>query len=212
VGRSIRVTNGTAGGNMAFYLLTTPIATASYPFLSFDYRIPPEVTLDMAVYFYNELLLFQLNGNAGGYTASIPGIIADGQWHRCTYNLHDAIAQRAAQRGLGAYYTASYIALFHRDAASLPEGVSVNVDNLVVSAAGPNAITLSWSATDTTGIAGYSYLLDQNPNTEPPTTVTSSTTTAQFDDQPPGLHWFHLRAIDGAGNWGPTMHWAVHVR
>jgi hypothetical protein len=211
-GQSVRITNTTAGGNLAFYLQAGAIATASYPFVSFDYRIPAGVTLDMLVYFYNEVLVFQLNGNAGGYFATVPGIVADGQWHHCTYNLYEQIAQRAAQRGLGAYYTTSYIALVHRNSAALPEGAAVNIDNLVVSAAGPNAVTLSWSATDTTGIVGYSYLIDQTPDTEPPTAPTGSAVSKQFADRPSGLNWFHVRALDGAGNWGPASHWAVQVQ
>lgn len=210
-GHSVSIRNATAGGNMAFYLITTNIATNLYPYISFDYRIPPNVTLDMLVYFYNEVLVFQLNGNAGGYFASVPGIVADGQWHHCTFNLYEPIAQRAAQRGLGAYYMVSYVALVHRDSTALPEGASVNLDNLVISASGASLVDLSWSATDTTGIAGYSYVIDQAPNTEAPTTVVATTTGAQFPDRPSGLNWFHIRAIDGAGNWGPTTHWAVHV-
>jgi hypothetical protein len=212
VGQSIKVANSAAGGNLAFYLVAGSIATASYPYVSFDYRIPPDVTLDLLVYFYNEVLVLQLNGDAGGYTATVPGIVADGQWHHCTYNLYEPIAQRAAQRGLGAYYTVSYLALVHRDSAALAEGAAVNLDNLVVSAAGPNTATLSWSATDTTGIAAYSYALDQSSNTEPPTTSLDAGVQAQFADRPSGLNWFHVRALDGAGNWGPTSHWPVHVQ
>jgi hypothetical protein len=211
-GHSVKVTSAATDGNMACYLVASAIATASYPYVSFDYRLTPGTTLDMLVYFYNEVLVFQLNGNAGGYTATVPGIVADGQWHHCSYNLYEPIAQRAAQRGLGAYYTASYIALVHRDSAALPADAAVNIDNLVVSAAGPKAATLSWSATDTTGIAGYSYVIDQSPNTEPPATPTDSAVTKQFADRPSGLNWFHVRAVDGAGNWGPTSHWAVQVQ
>ncbi|MBM3497613.1 MAG: tetratricopeptide repeat protein [Armatimonadetes bacterium] len=211
-GHSVKVANTAAGGNLAFYLVPSTIATASYPYLSFDYRIPAGVTLDMLVYFYNEVLVLQLNGNAGGYTATVPGIVADGQWHHCTYNLYEPIAARAAQRGLGAYYTVSYVALVHRDSEALPESVAVSIDNVVVSAAGPNAATLNWSATDTTGVAGYSYLIDQSPNTEPPPTPQDAAVQAQFADRPSGLNWFHVRALDGAGNWGPTSHWAVQVQ
>jgi hypothetical protein len=30
-----------------------------------------------------------------------------------------------------------------------------------------------------------------------------------FDAINPGLWWFHIRAQDGAGNWGPTTTYAV---
>jgi hypothetical protein len=211
-GHCVKVTNAAAGGNMSAYLYPAAIATASYPWLSFDYCLSPEVTLDLLVYFYNEVLVFQLNGNAGGYFASVPGIVADGQWHHCTFNLYESIAQRAAQRGLGAYYTTSYLAFSHRDAAVLPEGAAASFDNLVISAPGPQAGTFAWSCTDTTGVAGYSSLIDASADTEPPATVTAAAAGLSFADRPSGLTWFHVRAVDGAGNWGPTSHWAVQVQ
>jgi hypothetical protein len=191
---------------------TSGYSVASYPFITLDYRVPQGVTLDMGVYFYNETLWFQFTGNAGGYQATIPGVVADGQWHRCTVNLQEPLAQRATQRGLGAYYTVSHILFYHRDGAALPAGAQINLDNLAIGAAGPNAPALLWSATDTTGIAGYSYVIDQSANTEPPTNPVGTETQSQFPGRPSGLNWFHVRAVDGAGNWGPTSHHAVLVQ
>ena len=211
-GASVKVTNASDGGNMAFYVHSSTYSSASYPYLTFDYRVPAGVTLDMGVYFYNETLWFRFTGDAGGYTTTLPSIVADGQWHRCTFNLYEQLAARAAARGIGAYYTVSYITFYHRDAAALPAGAQVNLDNFVVSAAGAAATTLNWSATDTTGIAGYSYLVDQSPITEPPTTPQDAAVQAQYADRPAGLSWFHIRAVDGAGNWGPTSHLAMLVQ
>jgi hypothetical protein len=54
--------------------------------------------------------------------------------------------------------------------------------------------------------------MDQSPNTDPPAAPTDSAVSKQFADRPSGLSWFHVRAVDGAGNWGPTSHWAVQVQ
>jgi hypothetical protein len=212
-GQSAKVTNAADGGNMAFYLVTSSYSTASYPYLSFDYRISEGTTVDLFIYFYNETLAVQMTGNAGGYSATIPGITADGQWHHCTYNLLDPVAtQRANQRGLGNYRTVSYIGIMHRDGAPLPAGAQVNVDNVMLSAAGPKAATFAWSATDTTGIPAHSYVLDQSPNTEADESGEGTEVQAQFSDLPSGIHYLHVRALDGAGNWGPTNHHAILVQ
>ena len=66
----------------------------------------------------------------------------------------------------------------------------------------------TWTAAQETGgsgtIAGYSYVLDQNPATVPPEQVTSTDDTKKYDTLAPGVWYFHIRARDGAGNWGPT--------
>jgi Tetratricopeptide repeat len=209
-GQSVKVTQGTAGGNMAVYLVAGSFSTASYPYLSFDYRIPPGTTVDLFVYFYSEVLVVQMTDSAGGYSDTIP-IQADGQWHHCTYNLHSLISTRAAQRGLGAYYTVSYVGLYHRS-GNLAAGADLNLDNVVVCAAGPNAATFSWSATDTTGIVGYSYAVDQAATTVPAETSVGTATSATFPNLPAGISYLHVRALDGAGHWGPTRHWAILVQ
>jgi len=211
-GQSARVTNAADGGNLAFYLVTSSYSTASYPYLSFDYRISEGTTVDLFIYFYNETLALQMTGNAGGYSDAIPDVKADGQWHRCTVNLNQVTTQRASQRGLGEYHTVSYIGILHRDSAALPAGAQMNVDNVMLSAAGPKAATFAWSATDTTGIPAYSYVLDQSPNTEADESGEGTEVQAQFSDLPSGVHYLHVRALDGAGNWGPTNHHAILVQ
>lgn len=75
------------------------------------------------------------------------------------------------------------------------------------------APSFSWSAADTqTGISGYSRVLDREPATVPDTTSegtgTSWTSPQSLAD---GVWYFHVRARDGAGNWGAATHRAVHV-
>jgi len=64
-------------------------------------------------------------------------------------------------------------------------------------------------ATDTTGIAGYSYALDQQPNNIPDSISQGLATNHAFAGVEPGVWFFHLRAQDGAGNWGPPVHYAI---
>lgn len=71
-------------------------------------------------------------------------------------------------------------------------------------------VTITWSAaTDaTSGLSGYSYSFDTTSNTTPDTTsdlgaVTTVTSSALADGNG---HYFHLRAVDSAGNWGSAVH------
>ena len=59
--------------------------------------------------------------------------------------------------------------------------------------------------TITTGIKGYSYVIDTTPTTEPDHTVdtSSNVVTGQL---PSGDAYLHIKAIDGAGNVSETMH------
>ena len=42
-----------------------------------------------------------------------------------------------------------------------------------------------------------------------PTRNPSTTTAKAFEGLTTGLWFLHVRAVDGAGNWGPTSHYAI---
>lgn len=73
-----------------------------------------------------------------------------------------------------------------------------------------NEIEIVWSepADPESGIAGYSYTWSELPDTtpEPVLLATSETLGMVSAALPPGAWWFHLRAVDGAGNWSVTAH------
>ena len=86
---------------------------------------------------------------------------------------------------------------------------SLTFDNFIVGRVGTGKPVFRWQATDTTGIAGYSYVLDQEPATIPPEKNMGSKVAMTFSDLKKGLWFLHLRAADGAGNWGPTTHYGI---
>ncbi len=72
--------------------------------------------------------------------------------------------------------------------------------------------TFEWSADpDGSGIAGYSYASDKVADTIPD--EVSEGTDVTFTSPPftDGESYFHVRALDGAGNWGPTTHVRIRV-
>ncbi|HEX9711986.1 MAG TPA: hypothetical protein VGB52_05445 [Actinomycetota bacterium] len=65
------------------------------------------------------------------------------------------------------------------------------------------------------GISGYSFVLDNSPDTIPDTTSEGSDTSMSYTDLHWGEYWFHVRAQNGShdaageGLWGDTAHFHV---
>lgn len=75
-----------------------------------------------------------------------------------------------------------------------------------------NDPTLSWSATDNlSGVAGYSYVLDQTSTTTPDTTSEGTSASKSYSDLGDGVWWFHVQAKDAAGNWGVPDHFKISI-
>ncbi len=71
--------------------------------------------------------------------------------------------------------------------------------------------TFAWSATDTGGVSGYSYIRDTSPTTRPASTDLGSATTTSVT-VPEGVSYFHVIARDTFGNWSATpLHRTVRV-
>lgn len=75
-----------------------------------------------------------------------------------------------------------------------------------------NDPTFNWTApSDLSGIAGYSYLIDQSSLTVPDTTVDTTENSESYANLADGTWYFHVRAKDNAGSWGSTDHYAVKI-
>jgi hypothetical protein len=69
------------------------------------------------------------------------------------------------------------------------------------------SVDISWTAsTDDGGLAGYSYLWDNNPTTVPDNTV-DGTGTSLTQTLTPGIWYFHIKALDTAGNASGVTHY-----
>ncbi|HET6494218.1 MAG TPA: hypothetical protein VFH61_02500, partial [Thermoleophilia bacterium] len=67
-----------------------------------------------------------------------------------------------------------------------------------------SGLSYAWSASDASGVAGYRSELDQAAGTVVGTGLPSPATTRDYAGSADGLHYFHVRAVDRAGNWGVT--------
>ncbi|MCC7491189.1 MAG: hypothetical protein IT204_02525 [Fimbriimonadaceae bacterium] len=76
----------------------------------------------------------------------------------------------------------------------------------------PAATTAAWTwpePSSASGIAGYSWVIDQHVTTTPPAQLRSTTRRAQATGLRPGRYTCHVRAVDRAGQWSQTSHQQV---
>lgn len=72
--------------------------------------------------------------------------------------------------------------------------------------------TFQWpEPADIGQVVGYSYALDRVPTTIPDDAIDSVEAVYQARGLTGGTWYFHVRAIDAAGNWGPVRHRAIRL-
>lgn len=71
-----------------------------------------------------------------------------------------------------------------------------------------NSPVISWDVEQ--GVTGFSYVLDNKPNTVPANTVTDTGTTKGYENLADGLWYFHIKAYKN-GVWGGTTHFLVRI-
>lgn len=77
---------------------------------------------------------------------------------------------------------------------------------------GTSVITMKWTApSDPSGIAGYSYRLDTDPHSAALASVRTQAQQVSLYKIDTGVYYFHVRALDGAGNWGSSATYTVHI-
>ena len=180
-------------------------AADRFPVIAFDYRFDPGVRLDLLVQMNGQWWPIGLTDDPSGTIGRIPDIRADGSWHHASVNLAPLLKRQQRQGALNV----TAVMIGDRDSRDNKQGATANFDNMVIGSVGTVKPVFRWKATDTTGIAGYSYLIDQAPATEPPAESMGDSAAKSFDDLKTGLWFLHVRAVDGAGNWGPASHYAI---
>ena len=75
-----------------------------------------------------------------------------------------------------------------------------------------DAPAFEWSTPPSgSGISGYSYVLDQLSDTEPDLSADTPGNSRSYINVIDGVWYFHVRALDNAGNWGPPDHFQVNI-
>lgn len=180
------------------------------PILSLACRMEPGVEADLVFELLGETHWIRLNGDCAGNRpiASVePPFAADGKWRYVAADIKSAVLRRRAS--LPAYFASSLTLAI---SPKVPRGKKLWLDDIEFAPRGWEGAWLEWEApADESGVSGYSISVDGNPSTEPPAEI--AVREPRFSVPPlrigANVIYAHIRARDGAGNWGPTSHFAM---
>jgi len=212
---SLKITNHRDGGPFRVIARREPFPASSAPLLRFDYLLPPGLRVDLVVQLempgdphegHRAIKLTDLDSNLPPL-GRFPGVQADGQWHTAEINLADLL--REDKRARSGNILSIGFGDFGRP--NNPRGASFHLDNFSLTRESRAPVRLTWDAADETGVTGYSFTLDAEPGTVPDEESEGEVTKTVFRQVPASRCYFHIRAQDGAGNWGPPTHYLLAV-
>ena len=206
---ALRVTATRSRTYFGAYAYRTAFNAAKHPIVSFDYRIPRGLAINLHAH-VGGWRTIKLTSRTSAYTAvgTVP-LTADNTWHHAEINLARFLKAYATKAGA---IRVRYLMFADFASRSVAAGTSFHIDNFAISApANGQKLQFEWSAVkDNTGIAGYAFAFDKKPTTLP-TKLGSPAITTSVGNPGPGDWFFHLRARDGAGNWGKVVHFPVAI-
>jgi len=202
---AVKLTQVQGGSLMQAYACRTTFYAEAYPMIAFDYNFRPGVHLDLMVLCNGQWFAVAMSDNPAGAVGRVPDIVADGKWHHASVNVFPLL-RRTIQKGSLAV---TQVLITDRNSADNQPGAVALFDNFVIGQIGNGAAKLAWRATDATGIQGYSYVVDRKGGTEPDTQAETTERALVLSKLETGLWYLHVRAQDGAGNWGPASHYAI---
>ncbi|MBU0606926.1 MAG: hypothetical protein KKI08_03530, partial [Armatimonadetes bacterium] len=206
---SVKLTNQRAGGHMSVLTLSEGYDCEKYPIVAFDYKIPATTKLALSIAMRGKWHAITLNDAATDVIGRVSGIIADNKWRHAQVEIMPMLRRQFTDGPL----VVDQIIIGDRNTMDNAVGATAHFDNFIIGQIGKYPPVLRWRATDTTGLKGYSFVLDQNSATVPDATIEGPEVAKSFDAMAGGIWYFHLRAQDGAGNWGaPTTYALLHLK
>jgi len=209
-GSCLRLYHERRGGSFGAYIVYSKEGTydaQNYPIIAFDYKMPKGVVLMFIVYVNRTWYGVKIT-ELSRYTniGEVANIKADGKWRHAWFNLYEMLEKVDPDIE---DFTVRYLAIGDWGKYANPAGAEYFVDNFAIMGEGPPFPDFKWYAADATGIAEYSWHLDDKPYSTP------DTTPEPFEKDKlefamvgtPGMSYFHVRARDGAGNWGKPAHY-----
>ncbi|MGC9320199.1 MAG: hypothetical protein ACP5KN_19355, partial [Armatimonadota bacterium] len=182
---SVKLTQQQDGGHMQALVTSKGFPADKFPVISFDYRFDPGVKLDLLVYMMGQWWAIAMTDNPSGTIGRVPGMRADGKWHHASVNLAPILKQRQRRGALNV----DAVIVGDRNSRDNKKGASAHFDNFMIGSVGTVKPVFRWRATDTTGVAGYSYVLDQQPNTVPPERSQGIASAKSFEGLETGVHF-----------------------
>ncbi|MBI5574460.1 MAG: lamin tail domain-containing protein, partial [Elusimicrobia bacterium] len=221
---SVRIKQVVEKGDFSVKLKSSGFDAKQYPIISFDYKIPAGVKTNIFVIrgnVWNEIVFTDTAKNLPPTYTTIGSVspTADNNWHNMEFNLYNLLKQKYPN---DTEFVVDLIVIGDWDSGLFwsvtpgnnTVGSTMYIDNFFVKTPGsnnPNPVFEWSSAVDASGIAGYSYVLDQSSNTVPDEISEGAQTSTMFINKGEGIWYFHIRSVDGAGNWSKTNRCAIKI-
>ena len=204
--------------------LSGKVDASHYRYLSFRYRFPPNLKVDLTGYVTDtdpekrrmvvKLTDADVRPDYVVRAGRVEGIQRDNKWHAAIVDLKKHMELREhLPEGYQSYdWTLNNISFADVGFNWHTAGTTFYLDDIVVFAPGPAKARFTFTASDESGIAGFACSFDQNPNAAPKPTVNVQPNAA-FEPTFPkkGIWYVHACAKDGAGNWSKAGHYAYVV-
>ncbi|MEO6907871.1 MAG: hypothetical protein ABI210_08280, partial [Abditibacteriaceae bacterium] len=196
--KALEITDASGSDRFSVRLFSGEWDPQKYTLLSFDYNIPAGAELALRFHVGEKNILLKICGADAKGRAEIPGIVADGKWHTAIFNLL-TLPEKLTSDKITSVELIDPI-------GKTPANTKMQFDNWLVQGGSSDTVALRWNALDLSGIAGYHFTWDQNPNTIP--------TQSQSDDHiivtgGSGLWFAHLQAQNNAGLWSDVINYPV---
>ncbi|OGV66628.1 MAG: hypothetical protein A3K19_03885 [Lentisphaerae bacterium RIFOXYB12_FULL_65_16] len=203
---ALRVLNRVCGSDFGVNLAMDRFSAGEYPLLKFMYATGEWAHADFQFKVGNQVgtIGFTDVDPEGNLLGTVAGVVKDGAWHEARVDLVGAVGGGSSP-DLAKRYDVTQLALGDWDYTSVPPGVNHAIDELQfvrVIRTRPE-FWMQWSATDPSGIDGYSYAWAPQALDDLDMVAETAEDGAAFKELPDGEMVFHIRARDRAGNWGP---------
>ncbi|MHB8996555.1 MAG: hypothetical protein ACYC63_15020 [Armatimonadota bacterium] len=189
------------GGLFGVSLGVTPFEASRYPVLEFDYRASADLRVDLIVEVDGRRRVIKFTDNDQTWPViGRVGAVADDRWHRATIDLHGMLARAF---GRSAPLAITNLAFASSGWPGNRESTRWWLDNIRLQSAinvssFPAALALH--SRDESGLAGFAWVVDDSPGTEPPAGVQSQDLRKSLAPHAGTRAWLHAAAVDGAGN------------
>jgi hypothetical protein len=204
--RAIQITALQDDGDVQVMLHKNSWHLDSMPLLQFDYKCDPGMKVDLLVEVVGQwhCIRFTSDGAApdgGKNLGRIEDVVADGTWRHASVDLRALID--AAELDLPVRIV-NKIMFSTNGVDGVKRGSKLSFDNLDLCPQEGGSGSFEWEpGLSAAGVEGYAVALDQNPGTSPAPVINRSHT-AMSVDALSGVWYFHVRACDTTGQWGPV--------
>jgi len=193
-------------GGFSTFARYTPFDAGKYPMLRFDYKMNPKSSFNLILRIATsswEIVCNYPGKTKANRLGKLPGIKADGRWHRAEFDLEKFLKLRTdPDESKLVEHVATYYWRRH----------GMWIDNFSIAPRIDLNPRFQWSVPDDrTGIKGYSFHLDDKAQTIPDESIDTIIPFCSFKKLQPGSYFLHVRACDGAGNWGDAGHLGIKI-